>query len=107
MAADVRGVYGRRDEDFAWTMSRYRGTQMSELAQKLHPDRFTEMSPLMARRSPDVLGVSWTDPQITEISVSEQEDLIYVRKVSDIGFDGVFSLTDSRNNWNRCSLRPV
>lgn len=50
---------------------------MSNLKQKLHPDRFTE------------------------IAISEQEDLVYVRKVGGVGFDGVHSLTDLRNNWNR------
>lgn len=74
---------------------------MSSLTLKLHPDRFTEMSPFMAAITPYVLGESWTDPQIVEITVSEQEDLVYVRKVGGVGFDGVHSLTDLRNNWNR------
>jgi len=74
---------------------------MSSLKQKLHPDRFTEMSPFMAAIAAFVLGESWTDPQIAEIAISEQEDLVYVRKVGGIGFDGVHSLTDLRNNWNR------
>lgn len=74
---------------------------MTTLAQKLHPDRFTEMSPFMAAIAGYVLGESWTDPAIAEITVSETEDLVYVRKTGAVGFDGVQSLTDLRNNWNR------
>lgn len=33
--------------------------------------------------------------------MSETEDLVYVRKAGGVGFDGVQSLTDLRNNWNR------
>lgn len=71
---------------------------MTKLTQKLHPDRFTEMSPFMAAVVGYVLGESWTDPAIAEITVSETEDLVYVRKVGGAGFDGVQSLTDPRNN---------
>lgn len=74
---------------------------MTTLAQKLHPDRFTEMSPFMAAIVGYVFGESWTDPAIAKISVSETEDLVYVRKAGGVGFDGVQSLTDLRNNWNR------
>lgn len=48
-----------------------------------------------------VIGESWTNPPIAEISVSEAEDLVYIRKAGATGFDGVQSLTDMRNNWNR------
>jgi hypothetical protein len=74
---------------------------MTTLAQKLHPDRFTEMSPFMAAIVGYVFGESLTDPAIAEITVSETEDLVYVRKTDGVGFDGVQSLTDLRNNWNR------
>ncbi len=74
---------------------------MSSLKQKLHPDRFSDMSPFMAAITAYVLDESWTDPQIAEITVSEQEDLVYIRKVGGVGFDGVHSLTDLRNYWNR------
>jgi len=59
------------------------------------------MSPFMAAITAYVLAESWTNPQIAEITVSETEDLVYVRKEGAIGFDGVHSLTDLRNNWNR------
>jgi hypothetical protein len=52
---------------------------MSSLSEKLHPNRFTEMSPFLAAIVAYVLGESWTDPAIAEITVSEAEDLMYVR----------------------------
>ncbi|QOJ03671.1 MAG: hypothetical protein HRU71_09300 [Planctomycetia bacterium] len=48
-----------------------------------------------------VLGETWTKPAIAEVSVSETEDLVYIRKAGSAGFDGMQSLTDLRNNWNR------
>jgi len=74
---------------------------MSSLAEKLHPNRFTEMSPFMTAIVAYVLNESWTNPAIAEITVSEAEDLAYVRKTGGTGFDGIQSLTDLRNNWNR------
>lgn len=59
------------------------------------------MSPLMAAIVAYVLGESWTDPAIDEITVSEAEDLVYIRKAGSVGFDGIQSLTDLRNNFNR------
>jgi hypothetical protein len=44
---------------------------------------------------------SFTDPEIVEITVSEQENLVYIRKTGAVGFDGIESLEDLRNNWNR------
>ena len=74
---------------------------MPTLAEKLRPNRFTEMSPFMAAVVAYVFGESWTDPPIAEITVSETEDLVYIRKAGAAGFDGVQNLTDLRNNWNR------
>jgi hypothetical protein len=48
-----------------------------------------------------VLGESFTDPEIVEISVSEAEGIVYFRKAGAVGFDGLQSLDDLRNNWNR------
>lgn len=48
-----------------------------------------------------VLDESWTDPSIAEITASEVEGLVYVRKAGAVGFDGIHSLTDLRNNFNR------
>ncbi len=74
---------------------------MATLVEKLHPDRFSEMSPFMSAIVAYVLGESWTKPEIAEITVSEQEDLVYIRATAAVGFDGVQSLSDLRNNWNR------
>lgn len=73
---------------------------MTTLAQRLHPKRFAEMSPFMAAIVAYVLGESWAEPAITEIAVSDTEDLVYIRKADGVGFDGVQSLADLRNNWN-------
>ena len=48
-----------------------------------------------------VLEESFTDPQIAELAVSENENLVYFRKAGGVGFDGLQSLEDLRNNWNR------
>jgi len=74
---------------------------MSELTRKLNPKRFPGMSPLMAAIVGFVLGESFTDPEIAEISVSESEGFVYIRKEGAVGFDGFQSLEDLRNNWNR------
>lgn len=42
-----------------------------------------------------------TQPEIAEIMVSEAENLVYVRRTGDVGFEGIQSLEDLRNNWNR------
>ena len=73
---------------------------MVDLSSKLHPSRFTEMSPYMAAIIGYVLGESFTDPAIEEIAVSEQENLVYVRPEGSAGFDGIASLEDLRRNWN-------
>ena len=48
-----------------------------------------------------VLDESYTNPQIVELMVSEEENLVYIRKSDGVGFDGMQSLEDLRNNWNR------
>lgn len=45
---------------------------MHELAEKLHPARFTEMSPLMAAIVGYVLGEKLTTPQIEELVVGDR-----------------------------------
>jgi len=71
------------------------------LKSKLHPNRFPGMSPFMAAVVGYVLGEAFTDPQIAELSVSESENLVYIRRTGGIGFDGMESLEDLRNNWNQ------
>lgn len=48
-----------------------------------------------------VWGESFTKPEIAELTVSETENLVYIRKEGAIGFDGIESLKDLRNNWNQ------
>ena len=72
---------------------------MESLSKKLHPSRFPGMSPFMAAVVGYVLGESFTDPAIAEITVSETENLVYIRKSGAAGFDGLESLEDLRNNW--------
>jgi len=71
------------------------------LRDKLNPARFPGMSPFMAAIVGYVLGESFTDPAIAELTVSEQENLVYIRPEGAIGFDGLQSLEDLRQNWNR------
>jgi hypothetical protein len=74
---------------------------MGELVRKLHPTRFPGMSPFMVAIVGFVLGKSFTTPEIAEITVSESENLVYIRKAGAVGFDGIQSLEDLRDNWNR------
>jgi hypothetical protein len=74
---------------------------MDSLKRKLNPSRFPGMSPFMAAIVGFVLGESYTDPAIAEIAVSEAENLVYIRKVGGVGFEGIQSLEDLRGNWNR------
>ena len=59
------------------------------------------MPPFMAAIAGYVLGKSFTQPDIAEIAVSEAENLVYIRREGAVGLDGVESLADLRNNWNR------
>lgn len=74
---------------------------MEALKTKLNPTRFPGMSPMMAAIVGYVLSESFTEPAIAEITVSEVENLVYFRKAGAVGFDGLQSLEDLRNNWNR------
>jgi hypothetical protein len=71
------------------------------LSTKLNPARFPGMSPFMAAVVGFVLGESFTNPEIAELTVSENENLVYIRQAGAVGFDGIESLEDLRNNWNR------
>jgi hypothetical protein len=75
--------------------------QMDGLKQKLDPRRFPGMSPMMAAVVGFILGEHFTTPEIAEINVSESEGIVYIRKAGAAGFDGLQSLEDLRNNWNR------
>lgn len=74
---------------------------MEMLVTKLRPTRFPGMSPFMAAVVGYVLGESFTEPGIAQIRVSENENPVYVRQAGGVGSDGLQSLDDLRNNWNR------
>jgi len=74
---------------------------MEELVRKLNPSRFPGMSPFMSAVVGFVVDESFTHPEIAEMTVSESENLVYIRQVGAVGFDGMESLEDLRNNWNR------
>ncbi len=44
---------------------------------------------------------SFTEPTIAELTVSELASLVYIRQEGAAGFEGIQSLDDLRNNWNR------
>jgi len=79
---------------------------MSQLTHKLNPKRFPGMSPLMAAIVGFVLGESFTDPEIAEISVSESEGFVYIRKDGAAGFDGFQSLEAFATTGTACSMLP-
>ena len=64
----------------------------TNLAEKLNPARFSEMSPLMAAIVGFILDESFTKPTIAELAVSELEDLVYIRPQGAVGFEGIQSL---------------
>jgi hypothetical protein len=76
-------------------------TDPFDLKRRLNPGRFPGMSPLMAAIVGYVLDEPFTDPTIAELTVSEEENLVYIRPEGRAGFDGIQSLEDLRNNWNR------
>lgn len=59
------------------------------------------MSAFMAAVVGYVVEESFTDPEIAEITVSERENLVYIRQQGAVGFNGIESLEDLRHNWNR------
>src|SRR5689334_11978659 len=71
------------------------------LSKKLNPARFPGMSPFMAAIVGYILDESFTNPEIAELTVSETESIVYIRRTGAVGFDGLQSLEDLRNNWNR------
>lgn len=93
----------RRDDREVGVASacRYNWPQMDALKNKLRPSRFPGMSPFMAAIVGYVFAESFTEPEIAELTVSESENLVYIRKAGAVGFDGIESLDDLRENWNR------
>lgn len=55
------------------------------LSPKLHPQRFTEMSPKMAAIVAYILGERWTEPEIAELVIND--GVVLARVVGDVGFN--------------------
>lgn len=71
------------------------------LLKKLHPNRFTAMSPKMAAIVAYVLGVKWTSPAIGELVVTSDGHVL-ARREGDIGAnDFIGSYADLSGNWSR------
>ncbi len=59
--------------------------------------RISRRGPRCASKNPE----SYTTPEIAEITVGESDNLVYIRTSGAVGFDGIQSLEDHRDNWNR------
>ena len=71
------------------------------LAEKLHPNRFTAMSPKIAAIVAYVIGERYTTPHI-ESMIKTSDGMVLARQSGDIGYNtfiGHISEVDS--NWNR------
>lgn len=76
------------------------------VVKKLHPSRFTEMSPKMAAIVGCILGQKWTTPALAEIVVTQPGGLLLGRLDGDVGYNEVLgSHEDLCRNWNK--LREV
>lgn len=53
-----------------------KATLIKELREILHPSRFTGMSGKMAAILGYILGVKWTEPEITELSITSDGFLV-------------------------------
>jgi hypothetical protein len=73
---------------------------MIDLRQKLHPARFTAMSPLMAALVGHFLGESFTTPEIASVTVTSDGFILAMLK-GDIGYnDFIGSFADLKRNWD-------
>jgi hypothetical protein len=73
---------------------------IATLKKKLHPDRFTEMSPKMAAIVAYILDEGWTDPKLVEMVVTSDGHILG-RHDGDIGLnDFMGAESDLVRNWN-------
>jgi hypothetical protein len=74
---------------------------LKELKDRLHPKRFTAMSPKMSAIVAYILGESWTSPQISGIMVTSDGFALASLK-GDIGYnDFLGTIADLENNLER------
>lgn len=77
-----------------------RPTPLAELIRKLHPSRFSAMSPRMAAIVGCVLSQKFTEPQLVGITVTSDGFVLGMQE-GGIGFDDfIGSSADLRRNWN-------
>ena len=73
---------------------------MTMIADKLHPQRFPNMSGKMAAIVGCILGKDWTEPTIAELVVTS-DGYVLARNSGHIGFDAIIGLaTDLQRNWD-------
>jgi hypothetical protein len=76
-------------------------TMLKALCKKLHPQRFTAMSPKMSAIVACVLGQKWTDPRLVAL-VTTSDGFVLAQREGDVGFDAfIGSESDLRSNWGR------
>jgi len=70
------------------------------LAEKLHPSRFTEISPKMAAIVGYVLGEKWTNPSIVSMTTTSDEFVMAMIE-GDIGYNEfIGSLRETGDNFD-------
>jgi hypothetical protein len=75
-------------------------TPSTELIRKLHPARFSAMSPKMAAIVGCILGEKFTEPQLVGLTVTS-DGFVLGMPAGGIGFDDfVGAFTDLDRNWN-------
>jgi len=73
----------------------------AELIRKLHPGRFTAMSPKMAAIVGCILGQEFTRPQLVGLTVTS-DGFVLGMHAGDIGFnDFIGARADLDRNWDR------
>lgn len=73
---------------------------LDTLKEKLHPGRFTAMSPRMASIVACILGEDWVTPQVSGLMVTSDGFLLASLK-GDIGYnDFIGAESDLQSNWN-------
>ena len=77
-----------------------RNDDMTMLADKLHPERFRNMSNKMAAIVGYILGMAWTEPTIAELVITS-DGFVLARNRDHVGFDAfIGSIADLQRNWN-------
>lgn len=74
-------------------------SKQADLAKKLHPSRFTEMSGKMAAIVAYILNETWTEPAITDMCITS-DGYVLAQHEDDIGMNQIIgSAEDLKRNW--------